>query len=139
MIKDTNPNHYKVDGANFIDYMNDPKISGFGNWMFANGFNSGVWASTYWISVKDRMPAENVAVNIVWMNTDPENYYEDIKDKPFTATGVYFRGEWYWWSSVVQDYLAEYGVGFTDKMDKSIIVTHWMPISEPPKEVTEDA
>ena len=52
MIKDTNPDHYKVEGANFIEYMNDPKISGFGNWMFANGFNSGVWASTNWISVK---------------------------------------------------------------------------------------
>jgi len=89
-----------------------------------------------WISVKDRMPDENVAVNIVWVNTDPESYYEDIKDKPFTATGVYFRGKWYWWSSVVQDYLAEYGVGFTDRMDESIIVTHWLPLPEPPKEET---
>ena len=92
-----------------------------------------------WVSVKDRLPEENVAVNIVYVNTDPENYCEHIKDKPFTATGVYFRGEWYWWSSVVQDYLAEYGVGYTDKMDKAIIVTHWMPLPEPPKEVSGDA
>lgn len=56
MIKDTNMDHYKVDGANFIEYMNDLKIGGFGNWMFANGFNSGIRASTNWISVKDRMP-----------------------------------------------------------------------------------
>ena len=91
-----------------------------------------------WVSVKDRVPEENVAVNIVWVNTDPEIYYEHIKGKPFTATGVYFRGEWYWWSSVVQDYLSEYGVGFTDKMDKVIVVTHWMPLPEPP-EVKKEA
>ena len=91
-----------------------------------------------WISVKDRLPEENVAVNIVWLNTDPERYYEHIKNEPFTATGVYFHGEWYWWSSVVQDYLAEYGVGYTDKMDKAITVTHWMPLPEPPKEGLDD-
>jgi hypothetical protein len=56
MIKDTNPDHFKVDGANFVEYMNDPKIAGFGNWMFANGFNSGVWESTNWILVKDKLP-----------------------------------------------------------------------------------
>ena len=41
MIKDTNPDHYRVDGADFVEYMHDPKISGFGNWMFANGYNTG--------------------------------------------------------------------------------------------------
>ena len=43
-MKDTNPDHYKVDGANFIEYMDDPKIKGFGDWMFANGFNTGLYA-----------------------------------------------------------------------------------------------
>ena len=38
-MKDTNPDHYKVDGANFIKYMDDPQIKGFGDWMFANGYN----------------------------------------------------------------------------------------------------
>ena len=135
MIKDTNPDHYKVDGANFIEYMNDPKISVFGNWMFANGYSSGVLASTNWISVKDRLPEENEAVNIVWMNTEPESYYEHIKGKPFVATGVYFRSKWYWWSSVVQDYLAEYGSCEPYEMDEAIVVTHWMPMPPlPPKE-----
>ena len=69
MIKDTNPDHYKVEGANFIEYMNDPKISGFGNWMFANGFNSGVWASTNWISVKDRMPEEHESIFYKFLGT----------------------------------------------------------------------
>ena len=87
-----------------------------------------------WISVKDRLPEENEAVNIVWMNTEPESYYEHIKGKPFVSTGVYFRGKWYWWSSVVQDWLAEYGNCEADEMDKAIIVTHWMPLPELPKE-----
>ena len=38
-MKDTNPDHYKVDGADFIKYMDDPQIKGFGDWMFANGYN----------------------------------------------------------------------------------------------------
>ena len=80
-----------------------------------------------------------MAVNIIWVNTDPVSYYEHIKNKPFVATGVFFRNEWYWWSSVVQDYLTEYGVGYTDKMDEAIAVTHWMPLPEPPVEVTGDA
>lgn len=38
-MKDTNPDHYKVDGADFLKYMDDPQIKGFGDWMFANGYN----------------------------------------------------------------------------------------------------
>lgn len=41
-MADTNPNHYMVDDADFIAYMDDPKIGGFGKWMHANGFNLGV-------------------------------------------------------------------------------------------------
>ena len=121
-----------IDGDALIEYCNNQKDKTIDANDIAR-FPTAVG----WISVKDRMPDENVAVNIVWVNTDPESYYKDIKDKPFVATGVYFRGEWYWWSSVVQDYLAEYGVGFTDRMDESIIVTHWMPFPEPPKEVAQ--
>jgi hypothetical protein len=113
MIKDTNPDHYKVDGANFIKYMNDQKISGFGNWMFANGFNSGVWASSNWISVKDRLPEMYKAVlgyapyhNNVWAVTMREN------------------GEWYIWSPVSRRY----------DPDFEGPITHWMPMPEPPKE-----
>lgn len=110
MIKDTNPDHYKVDGANFIEYMNDPKISGFGNWMFANGFNSGVWASRNWISVKDRLP-EPPAQCLVYSGK------EHILRRMETATYT----EWGW---MTPGYFQE--------------ITHWMPLPEPPKEVSED-
>lgn len=87
-----------------------------------------------WISVEERLPEENKAVNIVWINRSPVIYYQDIKDIPQSATGVYYKGQWYWWSAVVQDYLAEYGKWEFDKMDDAIEVTHWMPLPEPPRE-----
>ena len=90
-----------------------------------------------WIPVTERLPDDNKMVNVVWVNHSPVIYYQQIKDKPQTATGVYYRGEWYWWSAVVQDCLAEYGKWEPDKMDDAIEVTHWMPLPEPPKEETE--
>ena len=86
-----------------------------------------------WIPVTERLPEEGAAVNITWVNHSPVIYYQHIKDKPQTATGVYYRGKWYWWSAVVQDYLAEYGKCEPDEMDAAIEVTHWMPLPEPPK------
>ena len=110
MIKDTNPDHYKVDGANFIEYMNDPKISGFGNWMFANGFNSGVWSCTNWISVKDRLP-DNEQDVLAYLNDG-----EETRIAPCNYTN---------------------GVWFDCVMNCVVVlrhVTHWMPLPEPPKE-----
>lgn len=87
-----------------------------------------------WIPVTERLPENGVAVNVVWINHSPVIYYQQIKDKPQTATGVYYRGQWYWWSAVVQDYLAEYGKWEPDKMDTAIEITHWMPLPKPPEE-----
>ena len=119
MIKDTNPDHYKVDGANFVEYMNDPKISGFGNWMFANGFNSGVWASSNWISVKDRLPEEGVLV-LVAFDVDFGLGETRQVDTAMRQEGVFCGGG-------LDNYLA-----FPCEVD----VTHWMPPPEPPKEET---
>jgi hypothetical protein len=123
MIKDTNPDHYKVDGANFIEYMNDPKISGFGNWMFANGFNSGVWASTNWISVKDRLPENQ---NPVMVFVPP--HVDEIKGTFLGYVGMAYYtslGEGFWCGTDGNLYGA---IGMIHTP------THWMPLPEPPKE-----
>lgn len=61
-MKDTNPDHYKVGGADFIKFMDDPQIKGFGDWMFANGFNTGKLSVNRWVSVKDGLPKEHPSI-----------------------------------------------------------------------------
>ena len=87
--------------------------------------------STNWINCNDKLPEDNFAVNVVYVNHNPEPYYSALKDKAFAATAVRFNGEWYWWSSTVQDYLSEYGSFEPDKIDKDIEITHWQRIPEP--------
>jgi hypothetical protein len=83
-----------------------------------------------WIPVSERLPDNTDPVNITWVNHDPESYYADIKDKPFTATGHYCNGRWWWYSVTCQDYLDEYGHCDVDAMDGAIEVTAWMPLPE---------
>lgn len=92
-------------------------------------------APVEWINVNERMPEESAStpLNIVWMNTDPAPYYADIKNKPFVGTAYYFNGKWWWFSCTCEDYLQEYGESDIDCMDDGIVVTHWMPIPQPPK------
>lgn len=85
-----------------------------------------------WIPVSERLPEECVPVNIVWTNRNPETYYSKIKNVPFSATGVYYNGNWYWYSSTCVDYLAEYGKCEWDLVDKAVDITHWQPLPEPP-------
>ena len=90
-----------------------------------------------WIPVSERLPENNEAVNITYVNHDPESYYSSVKDMPFTATGVYFSGSWYWWSSTVQDYLDEYGRFEPCKIDEAVEILAWMPLPEPYKKEGE--
>ena len=87
-----------------------------------------------WIPVNERLPNDLEPVNITWINHEPEPYYKEIKDKPFTATGVYFNGQWYWYSSTCTDILAYYSHNFNDVMDTAIEVIAWQPLPEPYKE-----
>ena len=85
----------------------------------------------HWIPVSERLPEDLETVNITWVNHNPESYYMDIKDKPFTATGVYFNGQWYWWSTLCTDTLAEYSHNYYDIIDDDIEITAWMPLPQP--------
>lgn len=89
---------------------------------------------TPWIPASVRLPTELEPVNVVWVNHNPEPYYQKIKDVPQKATAVYYRKKWYWWSCICEDLLAEYGRSEPDLVDSNIEITHWMPLSELPKE-----
>ncbi len=84
-----------------------------------------------WIPCKTRLPEDLEEVNVTWVNHRPEPYYEFVKDKPFTASAVYYKGDWYWYSSVCTDLLAERGKNEIDKIDDAIEITAWMPLPKP--------
>ena len=91
-----------------------------------------------WVPCKTRLPEDLEEVNVTWVNHRPEPYYEFIKDKPLTASAVYYKGDWYWYSSTCADILAEYGKNDIDKIDDAIEITAWKPIGEPWKENSHD-
>lgn len=85
----------------------------------------------HWIPCSERLPENMEPVNITWVNRDPEPYYMNIKDKPFTATGIYFNGKWYWWSSTCDDILCEYGQNEIDEVADGVDIIAWMPLPKP--------
>ena len=84
-----------------------------------------------WIPVSERLPDDLAEVNVTWVNHNPEPYYEYIKDKPFTATAIYYKGRWWWSSCRCQDLLAEYGYSLGDEVDKGIEIVAWMQLPKP--------
>lgn len=87
-----------------------------------------------WIPCSERPPEDLEEVNVTWVNHDPEPYYNFIKDKPFTATAVYYKEKWYWYSSTCADLLAEYGRNPNQEIDDGIEIIAWMPLPAPYEE-----
>lgn len=91
-----------------------------------------------WIPCSERMPEELVPVNVVWKNGNPPPYHSKIRGKLFPGTGVFYGGNWYWYSSICVDLLTEFGNDEFDSVDADIKITHWQPISEPPEEENDE-
>ena len=91
-------------------------------------------AEREWIPCSERLPKDLEAVNVTWVNHNPPCYYIDIMNVPFTATGVYHDGKWYWWDATVMDLLGEYDGAYVhgiEPIDKYIEITAWMPLPTP--------
>lgn len=84
-----------------------------------------------WIPCSERLPDNIRPVLVTWKNTDPASYYQYIVGKHFIGTAHYHRGKWYWYSSVTEDLLAEYGKCETEEFDEAIEAVAWMPLPEP--------
>lgn len=81
-----------------------------------------------WIPCSERLPDNIRPVLVTWKNNDPASYYQYIVGKHFIGTAHYHRGKWYWYSSVTEDLLAEYGKCETEEFDEAIEAVAWMPL-----------
>ena len=88
-----------------------------------------------WTYTREAMPAGISPVIVTWVNNNPENYYQKIKGKPFVGVAHYCNGKWYWYSSITEDLLAEYGRYPHEEVDDGVSIIAWMPLPEPPREM----
>lgn len=91
-----------------------------------------------WIPCSERLPDDIRPVIVTWKNTDPASYYQYIVGQHYSGIAHYKNGKWYWYSSVTEDLLAEYGRCDSEEFDEAIEVMAWMPLPEPYKESSND-
>ena len=87
-----------------------------------------------WIPCSERLPDGVYPVIVTWKNTDPKSYYQYILGKHYVGVAHYKNGKWYWYSSVTEDVLMEYGRYDSEEFDEAIECMAWMPLPEPWKE-----
>ena len=88
----------------------------------------GLPSADRWIPCSERLPEDIRPVLVTWKNNDPKSYYQYIVGKHFIGTAHYHRGKWYWYSSVTEDLLAEYGKCDSEEFDEAIEAVAWMPL-----------
>lgn len=88
-----------------------------------------------WIPCSERLPEEAYSVVVTWKNDDPASYYQYILGKHYTGVAHFKNGKWFWYSSVTEDVLMEYGRCDSEEFDEAIHVLAWMPLPAP---YTED-
>ena len=87
-----------------------------------------------WIPCSERLPEEAYPVIVTWKNDDPVSYYQYILGKHYVGVAHYKNGKWYWYSSITEDVLMEYGRCESEEFDEAIRVLAWIPLPEPYKE-----
>ena len=86
-----------------------------------------------WIPCSERLPEEAYPVIVTWKNEDPASYYQYILGKHYVGVAHYKNGKWFWYSSITEDVLMEYGRCDSEEFDEAIKVLAWMPLPEPYK------
>lgn len=104
-----------------------------GKWKACKDYRPSAEAVQGWIPCYERLPEDIKPVIVTWKNTDPASYYQYIVGKHYIGTAHYYRGKWYWYSSVTEDLLAEYGKCDTEEFDEAIEAVAWMPLPKPYK------
>ena len=110
----------------------DTDISEYSDKLWKNAYERGKADRPQgWIPCSERLPEDIRPVLVTWKNTDPKSYYQYIVGKHFIGTAHYHRGKWYWYSSVTEDLLAEYGKCDSEEFDEAIEAVAWMPLPKP--------
>ena len=71
---------------------------------------------------------------VTWKNDDPASYYQYILGKHYAGVAHYKNGKWFWYSSVTEDVLMEYGRCDSEEFDEAIKVVAWRRLPEPYRE-----
>lgn len=91
-----------------------------------------------WIPCSERLPEAEYPVIVTWKNNDPKSYYQYILGKHYVGVAHYKNGKWFWYSSITEDVLMEYGRCDTEEFDEAIEAVAWKPLPEPYKEDADE-